>query len=92
MFNIVKLMLFFISGIFVGFGLVLQVKGVMGKALGKKTNQIALGVLLKLSGMGILAFLIVHYKAYDFYSLISFFVPALVIILWNLFNRDKSSL
>ena len=85
---VIKLILFAISGSLIAYGLVLQVRGVMNKGLSKKTNQIAFGVLSKFSGRVILAYLIINYKTQDLiYGLISFFIPAIAIILWVLLAR-----
>lgn len=86
----IKLILFALSGSLIAYGLVLQVRGLMNKGLSKKTNQITFGVLSKVSGIAILAYLIINYKTQDLvYGLFSFFIPAIAIILWVLLARRQ---
>lgn len=97
---ILKLVLFSISGLFISYGLVLQVRGILHKGLlksnpgavsPKKPNTLSRGILLKFFGILLLGYLIYQYQTEDvIYGLISFFISSIFIILWFLLARRFS--
>ena len=86
-----SIFLFAISGVLVSLGLVIRVKNTMDKALSKKNNIASLGIIFKLTGLGLLAYLVFNFKDHNLiFGLISFSVSSITIILWILLARRGS--
>jgi hypothetical protein len=88
---IFKLICFVIPALLISYGLDFHVKGVVSKALGKKTNKVFFGGVSKLAGFILLGGLILNDKTHDsIYGLIVFFLSFIFTIsLFLLARRDS---